>query len=47
MPTIQIVISTMVRQLSTTLAEVITDISTVLKAQQISLIPLAQEIRDK
>lgn len=47
MPTIQIVIPIMVRQLSIILAEVVNDNSTTLKVQQTSLIPFVQEIMDK
>lgn len=47
MPTIQIVISITFRQLSITVAEVVNDISTALKAQKTSVILLVQEIMDK
>lgn len=47
MPTIQIVISIMVRQLSITVAEVVNSAFTALKAQKTGLIPLVQEIMDK
>lgn len=47
MPTIQIVISITFRQLSITVAEVVNDTSTALKAQKTSVILLVQEIMDK